>query len=115
MQRIAESELIINARGAVYHIDLRPEELAQNIIVVGDPDRVAMVSKYFDKIEITRQHREFVSHTGRIGNKRITCSSTGIGPDNIDIVMNEFDALVSPAVCGLVIRLNLNLIRYRDL
>jgi uridine phosphorylase len=95
MQRIAESELIINARGAVYHIDLRPEELAQNIIVVGDPDRVAMVSKYFDKIEIKRQHREFVSHTGRIGNKRITCSSTGIGPDNIDIVMNEFDALVN--------------------
>ena len=95
MQRIAESELIINARGAVYHIDLRPEELAQNIIVVGDPDRVAMVSKYFDKIEIKRQHREFVSHTGTIGNKRITCSSTGIGPDNIDIVMNEFDALVN--------------------
>lgn len=95
MQRIAESELIINARGAVYHIDLRPEELAQNIIVVGDPDRVAMVSKYFDKIEIKRQHREFVSHTGRIGDKRITCSSTGIGPDNIDIVMNEFDALVN--------------------
>jgi uridine phosphorylase len=95
MQRIAESELIINARGAVYHIDLRPEELAQNIIIVGDPDRVGMVSKYFDKVEITRQHREFVSHTGTIGNKRITCTSTGIGPDNIDIVLNEFDALVN--------------------
>jgi uridine phosphorylase len=95
MQRIAESELIINARGAVYHVDLRPEELAQNIIVVGDPDRVGMVSKYFDKVELTRQHREFVSHTGTIGNKRITCTSTGIGPDNIDIVLNEFDALVN--------------------
>jgi uridine phosphorylase len=95
MQRIAESELIINARGAVYHVDLRPEELAQNIIVVGDPDRVGMVSKYFDKVEVTRQHREFVSHTGTIGNKRITCTSTGIGPDNIDIVLNEFDALVN--------------------
>ena len=95
MQRIAESELIINARGAVYHIDLRPEELAQNIIIVGDPDRVAMVSKYFDKIEVKRQHREFVSHTGWVGNKRITCTSTGIGPDNIDIVLNEFDALVN--------------------
>lgn len=95
MQRIAESELIINARGAIYHIDLRPEELAHNIIVVGDPDRVAMVSKYFDTIEVKRQHREFVSHTGTIGNKRITCTSTGIGPDNIDIIMNEFDALVN--------------------
>jgi uridine phosphorylase len=95
MQRIAESELIINARGAVYHVDLRPEELAQNVIVVGDPDRVGMVSKYFDKVEVTRQHREFVSHTGTIGNKRITCTSTGIGPDNIDIVLNEFDALVN--------------------
>jgi uridine phosphorylase len=95
MQRIAESELIINARGAIYHIDLRPEELAHNIIIVGDPDRVGMVSKYFDKIEVKRQHREFVSHTGLIGNKRITCTSTGIGPDNIDIVLNEFDALVN--------------------
>lgn len=95
MQRIAESELIINARGAVYHIDLRPEELAHNIIIVGDPDRVGMVSKYFDKIEVKRQHREFVSHTGILGKKRITCTSTGIGPDNIDIVLNEFDALVN--------------------
>jgi uridine phosphorylase len=95
MQRIAESELIINARGAIYHIDLRPEELAHNIIIVGDPDRVGMVSKYFDKIEAKRQHREFVSHTGFVGNKRITCTSTGIGPDNIDIVLNEFDALVN--------------------
>jgi len=95
MQRIAESELIINARGAVYHIDLRPEELAKNIIIVGDPDRVGMVSKYFDKLELKRQHREFVSHTGSIGNKRITCTSTGIGPDNIDIVLNELDAVVN--------------------
>lgn len=95
MQRIAESELIINSRGAIYHIDLRPEELAQNIIVVGDPDRVAMVSKYFDTLEVKRQHREFISHTGYIGKKRITCTSTGIGPDNIDIVLNEFDALVN--------------------
>jgi uridine phosphorylase len=95
MQRIAESELIINARGAVYHLDLRPDELAQNIIIVGDPDRVGMISKYFDKIEVKRQHREFVSHTGTIGSKRITCTSTGIGPDNIDIVLNEFDALVN--------------------
>jgi uridine phosphorylase len=93
MNRIAESELIINQRGAIYHIDLRTEELAETIITVGDPDRVAVVSKHFDKIEVKRQHREFISHTGYIGNKRITVISTGIGPDNIDIVVNELDAL----------------------
>ena len=95
MQRIAESELIINDRGAVYHLDLKPEELAPHIITVGDPDRVAEVSKYFDSVETKQQHREFISHTGRVGKKRITVLSTGIGPDNIDIVMNELDALVN--------------------
>ena len=95
MQRIAESELIINSRGAVYHLNLRPEELAQNIITVGDPDRVALVSNYFDSVESKFQHREFVSHTGYLGKKRITVVSTGIGPDNIDIVLNELDALVN--------------------
>ena len=95
MQRIAESELIINNRGAIYHLDLRPEELAQDIITVGDPDRVGEVSKYFDEVEVKRQHREFVTHTGRIGAKRISVVSTGIGPDNIDIVLNELDALVN--------------------
>src|SRR5687768_2480667 len=95
MQRIAESELIINARGAAYHLDLRPEELARQVITVGDPDRVPMVSRYFDSIESRQQHREFVSHTGYIGKKRITVISTGIGPDNIDIVLNELDALVN--------------------
>lgn len=95
MQRIAESELIINARGAVYHLDLRPDELAHHIITVGDPDRVGEVTKYFDTIEVKRQHREFVSHTGHIGSKRVTVVSTGIGTDNIDIVLNELDALVN--------------------
>ena len=95
MQRIAESELIINKRGAVYHLDLRPEELAPTVITVGDPDRVALVSRHFDAVEVKQQHREFISHTGRIGNKRITVISTGIGPDNIDIVLNELDALVN--------------------
>jgi uridine phosphorylase len=95
MQRIAESELIINNRGAVYHLDVRPEELAQNILTVGDPGRVGEVSKYFDDVEVKRQHREFVTHTGRIGKKRISVVSTGIGPDNIDIVLNELDALVN--------------------
>ncbi len=95
MQRIAESELIINNRGAVYHLDTRPEEIAPYIITVGDPDRVAEVSKHFDTIEIKNQHREFITHTGFIGNKRISVVSTGIGTDNIDIVLNELDALVN--------------------
>jgi uridine phosphorylase len=95
MNRIAESELIINPRGAVYHLDLRPEEIAGTVITVGDPDRVKEVSKHFDSVEVRRQHREFISHTGRVGNKRLTVLSSGIGPDNIDIVINELDALVN--------------------
>lgn len=91
--QIPESELIINSRGAIYHLDVRPEELADTIITVGDPNRVAEVSKYFDSIEFRCQHREFVTHTGMLGKKRISCVGTGIGPDNIDIVMNELDAL----------------------
>ncbi len=95
MQKIAESEMILNNRGAIYHLDLRPEEIAHTIITVGDPDRVKEVSKYFDKIEHTSQHREFVTHTGTLGSKRLSVVSTGIGPDNIDIVLNELDALVN--------------------
>ena len=95
MSKIAESELIINSRGAVYHLDLLPEELAGNIIVVGDPGRVKLVSKYFDRVEVITQHREFITHTGTIGKKRVSVISTGIGTDNIDIVMNEIDALVN--------------------
>ena len=95
MTRIAESELIINDRGAVYHLDLRPEELAGTVVTVGDPGRVKEVSKFFDSIEFTAQHREFISHTGYVGKKRITVLSSGIGPDNIDIVINELDALVN--------------------
>lgn len=95
MQQIAESELIINNRGAVYHLNVRPDELATTIITVGDPDRVQEVSKHFDRIECKNQHREFITHTGYIGKKRISVVSSGIGPDNIDIVMNELDALVN--------------------
>src|SRR5678809_1453016 len=93
--RIPESELIINNGGAVYHLNLRPEELAQMVITVGAPERVQQVSKYFDKIELKRQHREFITHTGRIGSNRFTVLSTGIGTDNIDIVLNELDALIN--------------------
>jgi uridine phosphorylase len=95
MQRIAESELMINNKGAIYHLNLLPEELASTIFTVGDPDRVSTVSKFFDKIEVKKQHREFITHTGYIGSKRVSVVSTGIGTDNIDIVLNELDALVN--------------------
>ncbi|HPH24616.1 MAG TPA: nucleoside phosphorylase, partial [Chitinophagaceae bacterium] len=106
MNKIAESELIINSRGAIYHIDLKPDELANTIITVGDPDRVAVVSKHFDSVEVKRQHREFISHTGYIGKKRITVISTGIGPDNIDIVVNELDALKNIDIDNRTIKAN---------
>lgn len=92
---IAESELILDNRGAVYHLGIRPEELAETILLVGDPDRVEKVSRHFDKIEFSWKHREFITHTGWIGNKRISVLSTGIGPDNIDIALNEIDALAN--------------------
>lgn len=95
INRIAESELILNNRGAIYHLDLRPEEIGQTIITVGDPARVQQISKYFDSIEFKTSYREFVTHTGHIGKKRISVISSGIGTDNIDIVLNELDALVN--------------------
>jgi uridine phosphorylase len=95
MSRIAESELIITNRGAIYHLNLRPEELADTVILVGDPDRVKKVSHHFDRIEHQLQHREFITHTGYIGHKRLSVLSTGIGPDNIDIALNELDALAN--------------------
>ncbi|MBW7891084.1 MAG: nucleoside phosphorylase [Chitinophagaceae bacterium] len=95
MQSIPESEFILNNRGAIYHLNLLPEEIADTIILVGDPNRVTEVSKYFDKTEIASRHREFITHTGYIGKKRISVVSTGIGTDNIDIAMNELDALVN--------------------
>lgn len=107
MQRIEESELIINSRGAIYHLDLRPDELSHKIFLVGDPGRVPVVSKHFDRIEIKQQHREFVSHTGLIGSERYSVISTGIGTDNIDIVMNELDALVNIDFATRTIKPNL--------
>jgi len=95
MTPIASSELIINRRGAIYHLDLRPDEIGDTIITVGDPFRVERVSRYFDRIEHKSHHREFITHTGWVGNKKISVVSTGIGPDNIDIVFNELDALLN--------------------
>jgi uridine phosphorylase len=95
MNKIEESELLINNRGAIYHLNVRPEELADIIITVGDQNRVKEVSKYFDSVECICKHREFIMHTGYLGKKRISVVSTGIGTGNIDIVLNELDALVN--------------------
>ena len=92
---IPGSQLVFNNEGAIYHLNLFPEMLADNIILVGDPDRVAMVSSYFDTIEYKRQNRELVTHTGTYKGKRITALSTGMGTDNIDIVINELDAVAN--------------------
>ena len=92
---IPHSELILNTDGSIYHLNLCPEDIASKIILVGDPDRVPSVSQFFDTIRIQKQKREFVTHTGSYKGKEITVLSTGIGTDNIDIVMNELDALVN--------------------
>lgn len=95
MEKIKSSELIINPDGSVYHINLKPEHIANDVIFVGDQYRVDEVAKFFDTIEFETQKREFKSKVGTYKGKRITVISTGIGPDNIDIVMNELDALVN--------------------
>lgn len=111
---IKESELILNADGSIYHLHLHPEQIADTIITVGDPDRVEKVSKYFDRIEHKVHKREFFTHTGYIGNKRLSVISTGIGTDNIDIVLNELDALVNVDFASRLVKeqhQQLNLIR----
>ncbi|MEC3876402.1 nucleoside phosphorylase [Chryseobacterium salviniae] len=95
LNKLAASELVLNEDGSVYHLNLLPEDIAEKIILVGDPDRVAKVSKYFDTVEIRKNKREFYTHTGTLRGERITVMSTGIGTENIDIVMNELDALVN--------------------
>lgn len=92
---IQSSELILNPDGSVYHLNLQPEHIAQDIIFVGDQNRVEKITQFFDSIEFSTQKREFKTQTGLFKGKRITVMSTGIGPDNIDIVMNELDALVN--------------------
>lgn len=95
IQQIVPSDLILTPEGKIYHLDLVPSQLAHTIITVGDPGRVDKVSAYFDTIETKAEHREFKTHTGTYKGKRISVISTGIGPDNIDIVFNELDALVN--------------------
>ncbi|PZV80872.1 uridine phosphorylase [Algoriphagus aquaeductus] len=94
-QPIPASELIINSDGSIYHLHLKPEHLASTVFTVGDPDRVALVSQYFDQIDFKTQKREFVTHTGWKNGKRVTVMSTGMGTDNIEILMTELDALVN--------------------
>lgn len=95
MHTINESELILNPDGSIYHLNVKPENLATNIILVGDQDRVEKVTQYFDTIDFRTQKREFKTQTGTYKGKRISVVSTGIGTDNIDIVLNELDALVN--------------------
>ena len=93
--KLKASELILNDNGSIYHLNLKPEDISNDIIFVGDPDRVAKVTKHFDSVEFSTQKREFKTTTGKYKNKRISVISTGIGADNIDIVLNELDALVN--------------------
>lgn len=95
MSYIPDSELVLTPDGKIYHLGLRPGDIAETIITVGDPERVKRISRHFDSVEVEAGKREFVAHTGRVGQKRITVLSTGIGPDNIDIAINELDALVN--------------------
>lgn len=95
MKQFEESELILSEQNRLYHIHLNGDEIADNVIVVGDQNRVAQISQYFSKIEVKSEHREFVAHTGYFDGKRITVLSTGIGTDNIDIVLTELDAAVN--------------------
>ena len=95
MNKIADSELILNPDGSVYHLNLKPENIAHTIIFVGDQNRVPKITKYFDSIEFETQKREFRTITGVYKGNRMSVISTGIGPDNIDIVINELDALVN--------------------
>ncbi|UCD59917.1 MAG: nucleoside phosphorylase [Flavobacteriaceae bacterium] len=93
--QLSASELILNADNSIYHLNLLPEDLAETVIVVGDQNRVPLISKYFDTLEIVKGKREFITHTGMLNGTRISVVSTGIGADNIDIVINELDALVN--------------------
>ncbi len=95
MKVFSESELILNANKQVYHLNLSGEHIADDVILVGDPGRVKKISDYFSKLEFSTAHREFITHTGQLNGKRISVISTGIGTDNIDIVLNELDAAVN--------------------
>ena len=111
---IPASELPLQADGAIYHLNLHPEELAHNVILVGDPGRVAMISGMFDTVEVRKQNRELITHTGTYRGKRVSVISTGMGTDNIDIVLTELDALANIDLATRTVRdghRTLNLVR----
>lgn len=113
-QVIPESQLVLNSEGAVYHLGLHPEEIADDILLVGDPNRADVISRYFDHIEVKRENRELWTRTGYYNGKRITVLSTGMGTDNLDIVMNELDALANIDLKNRIVKethKSLNLIR----
>ena len=95
MAKLLDSELILNKDGSVYHLNLKPQHIADNVLIVGDPSRVYRISKHFDKIDFEMNKREFITHVGHYKGKRITVLSTGMGPDNIEIFFTELDALVN--------------------
>lgn len=114
MKKINASELVLNKDNSVYHLNLSPHQIAEDIIIVGDPGRVSTISNYFDSIEHKVSNREIVTHTGMLNGKKLTVMSTGMGTDNIDIVLNELDALVNIDLEGRVIKevhTSLNIIR----
>ena len=106
MKTIQDTELIITQNKKIYHLNLDKEQIADDIILVGDQDRVNQISKHFEEITEKVQHREFVTHTGTYKGKKITALSTGIGCDNIDIVINELDALVNIDLEKRIVKLN---------
>lgn len=95
MAKFLDSELVLNKDGSVYHLNLKPQHIADNVIIVGDPSRVYRVSKYFDRIDFEMNKREFITHVGKYKGKKFTVMSTGMGPDNIEIFFTELDALVN--------------------
>lgn len=114
MAKLLESELILNKDGSVYHLNLKPQHITDNVLIVGDPSRVYRISKHFDKIEFEMNKREFITHVGKYKGKRITVLSTGMGPDNIEIFFTELDALVNIDLKKKVIKSkkrSLNIIR----
>ncbi len=114
MNKFLASELVLNKDGSVYHLNLKPKHIADNVIIVGDPSRVYRVSKHFDKIDFEMNRREFITHVGKYKGKRITVLSTGMGPDNIEIFFTELDALVNIDLKKKVVRpekRQLNIIR----
>jgi uridine phosphorylase len=114
MNRIPSSELVLNPDNSVYHLNLHPENIADTILTVGDPERVPRISKYFDSIELKVSKREYVTHTGYYGGKRLTVMSTGMGTDNIEVLMMELDALVNVDLINRVVKpehKSLNIIR----